>query len=338
MASEFVLDAITRHQMWLQQFAAGQSDDIKPYLKSVDKLVREELSKYDVITYKKDLKEINKRLKAEISALYLAYVTGLSESLEEMINDEVAFTEETMEQDGWDIGALDVALFALGLASTVQTGAKGQSVVVGVWLNQFPQQQTDLILNAIQTGYQNGTSTRDIIRTIRGTRQFNFRDGLLQQTNNSADRMARTLTNFYSNEARMAVYEQIDGLEFWEFVAVLDNRTSKVCMFNDGKVWPLGQGRLPPLHMNCRSMALPWSEGDQSTSELTGYEWLKRQPESVQNDVLGVTQAELFRNGGLSADEFRRLVSTSMGKPLTLEEIRRKNPQAWERAGLDDEQ
>lgn len=338
MASEFVLDAMTRHQIWLQRFAAGQSNDIKPYLRSVDEAVRLELSKYETIEYKKDLKEINRKLKVEITEIYLAYVTGLSENLEEMTNDEVEFSQETMEQDGFDISALDAALFALGLASTVQIGGNGQSRVVGVWLNRWPQQQTDLILNAVQMGYQNGTATSEIIRTIRGQAAMNYRNGLLHSTANSADQMARTLTNFYANEARMAVYEQIEGLEFWEFVAVLDNRTSKVCMFNDGKVWPLGQGRIPPLHMNCRSMALPWTDGDQTTNGMTGYRWLQNQPVSVQNDVLGTTEAQLFRDGGLSADEFRRLTSNNMGRPLTLEEIRRKNPEAWQRASLDDEQ
>jgi hypothetical protein len=63
----------------------------------------------------------------------------------------------------------------------------------------------------------------------------------------------------------------------------------------------------------------------------TTYEqWLKRQPASFQDTVLGPSRGKLFRNGDLSIGRF----VDSQGRTLTLDELRRLEPQAFEDAGI----
>jgi hypothetical protein len=64
------------------------------------------------------------------------------------------------------------------------------------------------------------------------------------------------------------------------------------------------------------------------------YNWLRTQPAGFQNEVLGSTKGKLFRNAGLDSKEFRQLVSNNFDEPLTLAQIRLKEPEAFERAGL----
>ena len=45
--------------------------------------------------------------------------------------------------------------------------------------------------------------------------------------------------------------------------------------------------------------------------------WLKRQPVDFQNDMLGRTRAELFRNGKVPIDRF----VDDLGKTITLKEL-----------------
>jgi hypothetical protein len=64
------------------------------------------------------------------------------------------------------------------------------------------------------------------------------------------------------------------------------------------------------------------------------YDWLNTQPKSFQEDVLGKARTQLFREGGLSTEQFRKLTITNYGKPLTLSQMNAKDSAAFKRADL----
>ena len=66
-------------------------------------------------------------------------------------------------------------------------------------------------------------------------------------------------------------------------------------------------------------------------SDKTTYSsWMRKQPASFQDEVLGIEQAKLFRNGGLHLSKF----IDKKGVSYSLEELKRLEPLAFERAGL----
>ena len=71
-----------------------------------------------------------------------------------------------------------------------------------------------------------------------------------------ADRLVRTETNHFNNEADAMAYEEMD-VDKYVFLATLDTRTSKICQELDNKVFPLKDRKVgenyPPMHPNCRS-------------------------------------------------------------------------------------
>ena len=71
-----------------------------------------------------------------------------------------------------------------------------------------------------------------------------------------AERLIRTETNHFNNEADAIAYEEM-GVEKYVFVATLDSKTSEICQEMDGKIFNLkdrAEGiNYPPLHPNCRS-------------------------------------------------------------------------------------
>ena len=71
-----------------------------------------------------------------------------------------------------------------------------------------------------------------------------------------AERLIRTETNYFNNEADAMAYEEM-GVKQYVFVATLDNRTSAICQSMDGKVFKYSERaegvNYPPLHPNCRS-------------------------------------------------------------------------------------
>jgi SPP1 gp7 family putative phage head morphogenesis protein len=64
----------------------------------------------------------------------------------------------------------------------------------------------------------------------------------------------------------------------------------------------------------------------------TYQDWLARQSEEFQNEVLGETRAELFRDGGLTLERF---VNRASGRQWTLAELARRETAAFRSAGLD---
>ena len=61
--------------------------------------------------------------------------------------------------------------------------------------------------------------------------------------------------------------------------------------------------------------------GKQVAADTTYYDWLKRQPASYQDEVLGKTKGLIFRNSGLTPEQFRAITVDDLGRPLTLEEM-----------------
>jgi hypothetical protein len=116
------------------------------------------------------------------------------------------------------------------------------------------------------------------------------------------------------------------------FVATLDSRTTLTCAGHDAEVYQVGEGPIPPLHFNCRSVRVPVIRDDLAIPGLRGERaaaggpvdarttynsWLSRQPAEVQDEVLGQARAKLFR-GGMHIDKF----TDDFGRPLSLDQLR----------------
>jgi len=132
-------------------------------------------------------------------------------------------------------------------------------------------------------------------------------------------------------------------------VYVCEGVIVKNCRSLDGQVFKIGKGPTPPAHPNCRSTTTAvlddkysfLREGGTRASQdgpvsntTTYYSWLKDQPYNDQVDILGENRAKLLRDGGLSSDEFARLQLDKNFEPLTLDEMRRMEPEAFEKAGI----
>jgi hypothetical protein len=67
---------------------------------------------------------------------------------------------------------------------------------------------------------------------------------------------------------------------------------------------------------------------------MSYYDWLKTQDREFVADAIGKTRAQLFLDGGLSADQFAKLNLGRNFEPLTLVEMRERDAAAFKRAGL----
>lgn len=83
----------------------------------------------------------------------------------------------------------------------------------------------------------------------------------------SAIRLARTEINHICNEGAADAYKD-EGIQYYQFMATLDERTSEICASLDGMIFPLSERQpgvnYPPMHPNCRSTVIPVIDIDSS--------------------------------------------------------------------------
>lgn len=166
---------------------------------------------------------------------------------------------------------------------------------------------------------------------VGGVAVRRFSGGVLETTTREAEALVRTAVNFIANQALRGTYQANDGLlSGIEIVATLDSRTTELCLSLDGTIVPVdaGPGQLPPFHWNCRTITVPvvdWeklgveappeatraarnADGkvEQIPSSVKAEEWLRGQPQSVQEKLLGKGKANLFRRGEITLSDLIR--------------------------------
>jgi len=184
---------------------------------------------------------------------------------------------------------------------------------------------------ALQIGLVQGESTDQIVRRITGSADLKYADGVTAVNRRGVERIVRTATTHVNVATQREIMAANPALyRGWLFVAVLDERTSLVCMGNSGRVFPVDSGPFPPLHFYCRSTILPLLASNPEDPKLRTYEqWLREQPEALQRQILGKTRFDLWKQGGLNLKHF-----VDGGRALTIAELKAWDEQAFIRAGL----
>lgn len=159
----------------------------------------------------------------------------------------------------------DVLPFAIGM-TTVETGLVSSIVTtqpfdgrtLRQWMTSAQQADINRVLRAARIGLVNGEDLGAIVSRVIGTKRLKYRDGQARKAFTDAESNVITAVNGISNQiSQELVKANADIIEKEVFAATLDIRTTKVCAGNDGKLFLVGQGPIPPLHMRCRSRRLP---------------------------------------------------------------------------------
>ena len=195
---------------------------------------------------------------------------------------------ERVQKEVWaDIGkkirgeAFELAGAAPGIAKNVMEKGLGIKVTLGVpklnkkeiaawfessqvdglffnqWLEKLEQNSVDRIIKEAR---------RSMILREPYSEAGKRIEQALEVSRRSARSLARNAVfqayNWAEHEMYMEIKERLQGLRF---VAELDRHTCPLCAELDGKVLPLGEEALPPLHWNCRCRLAPvfdWEDPD----------------------------------------------------------------------------
>lgn len=210
------------------------------------------------------------------------------------------------------------------------------------WIDIWEKASVDAMNQAIRIGVLEGETQSQIVRRVVEAGQVR---------RNAATQLVRTGVTHVTNEARQLTWaNNTDIVTGWTFVATLDSRTTLTCASLHGTSYPIGEGPRPPRHRNCRSTTVStlkswrdlgvdideFSPGMQSSmngvvpSDITFTTWLKSQSAATQKEILGASRYKLFKTGKINVDYF----TDSQGNTLTLDQLRKKDSDLFDAAGL----
>lgn len=216
----------------------------------------------------------------------------------------------------------------------------------------------DAIRRSLRGAVDQGRHLVDMLRVIRGSREVRFRDGVLFKTRAQAETLLRTAGAQVVNASRLATYransEAVKGLQAR---AVLDNRTTVLCLTRNGMAWTLDGKRMPgtrepwpgppPWHYRCRTTLIPifrslqalqetiddprlnrileevgdeYSFDGQPAPTITFDRWLSRRTDASQRKILGKGKWELWKSGKIRLND----LLDQKGHTLTLAELKAK--------------
>lgn len=351
-------DAEIRHQVFLERLKTGEVAKFAPFLKEMDLVIRDRLSRSELTDFSRDRLE---RLLEKVDELLLDILDRYKEELKADLVDiaqyEATFEASALRQVSGSLFEAVVPAISQIRSAVLNNPLSVRGADGGKLLDPFIQDwasnERARVVNAIRQGFFEGQTNSQIVKAIRGTRALQYKDGILAITDRNASTIVRTAVQHVATQARMeTLKENSDVVVGVKWVSTLDQRTSNQCKSLDGTVFPLDSGPRPPLHPNCRSSVIAltrlselFSKGatraakgaegrGQVDARLSYYDWLQSQPDSFQDAALGKTRAKLFRDGGLSPERFADLQLGRNFKPLSLAQMRELEPLAFTRAGI----
>lgn len=322
-----MLNDLIKHQVFIQRYGSGVYNDLLPDLKEL----RDRISTKILSSTPYQMERLSLILK-EIDTLIASGLNKFQPSLwGDFAEYENEFSLKMLDNNTQNvaIGAgLNAEAMAVVIGSSQMELDGKKKLTIAQAIDTFSKRYSKDIKSEIEFGIASGETTDQIARRIQ----------LLSnnRTRQQAKALVTTITNHVGNEVRSKVWEDYEGLfEGYEYVSTIDNRVTILCASRDGKIYSAKDFPPLPAHWNCRSVKLPrikkeYSLGIDTTrssmngpvsSKLTYSGWLKGQSKEVQNEVLGVERAKLFRSGEITLDRF----VDSNGKTYTLEQLKQKD-------------
>ena len=355
-----LISIAAKNQALIEGVKIGLHDKFKPFLKDIDKKVRSAiLNAPDIQTSKKVADNLQRKVNEIQVSIYKDYLQQLNADLSDLGVQQSAFEGKSYESVVVKFQSIMPTQEQVISAYTINPlqieGYAGNPLLSSV-IKDSSAKEIKRINKAISDGFGQGLTNKQISTNIRGTKANRFNDGQLSSVNRANASMVRTAVQHVSTQARLATAKQNkDLVKGYKIVVTFDSRTTTLCydIGQQNTTYKLDKGPIPPLHYGCRdTITMVLSEkfnfldsgatraskgaegGVQVSAKLGSYDWMLQQPKSFQEASMGVARSKLLRDGGLSPTEYANLSTNSRFQTLTLDEMRKKSPTVFERAGL----
>ena len=332
-------DQLLAHHIATIKRGAGLGNQVEPYLAEMKAIIRKHVAGFDAE------KRTAKRLEKLIQTLAnkLAFPAGkwrkeLEKELKDFALYEAKYQTETIS--GWvNVEMTQPTLTQVWAAAQFQPLALGDTPIdFNKLMDDWGVDEVNRLVMSVKAGFVQGKSVSQIVKEVTGA------GGLADISKRNAESVAQTALMHVASTARMEVYKENDDIIIgYNLINTLDSRTSEICRaWQPTKVYLFTDKYQPKpiFHWKCRTTTAPvlspefdvfdagskraskGADGGKQVDASTGYyQWLSSQPAKFQDEILGKKKGMVFRNSGLSYEEFRRLTIDDLGRPLTLKQM-----------------
>jgi hypothetical protein len=305
------LDRMLTHAVYFERYKTHEVNQLLKVLDEANVACKAEVARTDGAATKARYLEIMKEIR-KIKDDAISKIDGqLKLDMHDLTVSEIDSQIKMLKAVGVDTEFIRPAPVKVYTAATFMPFA--DSSTFEKMLNDLDSSLYSTWDMSVRVGYLAGETAQVINRRVLGSIS-NLQPGVMQKLRNALDRNTRTMISHYADQARKSVYRANEDIFFgYRRLETLDSRTCLVCGALDGKTYKRLEDCPGVVHHLCRGLDLPLIRGiddnpdfppgerasvDGPVNAKTSYEdWLKRQPEAVQKDVLGPSRYKLFKNG-----------------------------------------
>lgn len=265
--NEELQDALILHQVRLLRFSSSLRNDITEILNRAEKGMRSKIE--TSLRTHKGASSLQSATMKQVEAFIKKVRRDAWNKVSDRWAEELATlaANETTNIEKLLISLLPVTIVfnevPAGQLRALVTHNPFQGQVLRAWADQVADADIQRILQQIRIGMINGEDSAQIARRVVGTARLKGADGVTQISRRNAAAITRTAVMSISHAARQAFYDaNADVFDQERFVATLDSRTTPICRANDSKIFESGKGPQPPLHFGCRSIRIPYFDGE----------------------------------------------------------------------------
>lgn len=327
-AQPILTDAIVKHQLDVFRAETAMIQDASKVLKSLERSLTSlvvELNptgQRNIKSIRKAKQEFLKSASSIIEDKFLEVSSTISANLLDLAEVEAVFITAAVNK------ALGKDVVNLPNPEDIENIAR--SSVLGFsmsdWFADNQNKYQANFINIMQGAFLEGLSDAEIVKRIRS-------ENITTQSQSKIRTLVRTSSASITANIDRHVYASNSNIfKGIQQISVFDSRTSTVCQAYAGKVWDLDfkpvNHKLPykggvPRHPNCRSRERGVMKEEYGVPEkdLSFDGYLKRISRKEQNNILGETKAEYWRQGKLSP---KQLVDSISGNALKVPDLLKK--------------
>lgn len=327
------------HQVWLQRNASHEVNELAPFIEQMRNEVKAQVLAFgDDSRTRQRLQAMLKDLNDILSGITDDWESKLTEDMQELAGYEADWTQRTLTAnvDASFTGPSPEQVWSAIKFQPLALSDKPvdfQSLLAG-----WSTTEVNRLVMGVKSGFVQGRTTRQIVNDVVGA------GGLADVSQRNAAAVVKTALNHVSTVAKDVTYEKNkDIIKGYELVITLDSRTSTICRgWPPGKVYKLDDGYQPkpPFHVACRTTTAPVvsSEfdfldagakraakgaegGTQVDANTSYYDFFAKQPAWWQDKAVGPVRGAIFRNAGMSPEEFRAASVDGFNRPMSLADM-----------------
>lgn len=261
--NRLLADAYIRHQIYLLKYSQTLSNSIWKLLVATEGDVKSKILSADIASDYMRSKSGRSQFNGLIDEI-IAVRTGVWSDAWGIAKDElgvIAGAEAKFAANATSIAApvvINPSLPSVAMLSSIVAARPFEGRLLKDWFADIEEREKRMITAQLQLGLTAGETNRQLTTRIFGATALSNNGGALPRSYSNLSAIVRTAVAHVASEARNEfALANSDLFDEEEFDATLDGRTTPICRSLDKKVYKIGVGPRPPLHVRCRSVRRP---------------------------------------------------------------------------------